>query len=195
MTCVGFSNPSSQSQHVTGMGFRRLAERQVPVLASVCGRDMGAPGTLSFRRAAAATTASCPDQSIQRRCLQPSPRRSFAQQQQKTKVGLILGIIAPLSAQYIHTNASFNFIETSPSPNQKIPSFEDRQNRPQPHTMITDSELYRLAIFLGSAAMVLIILYHFLEVNADQDEHEATKEKAPATKTTTQSTPAPTKQG
>lgn len=61
--------------------------------------------------------------------------------------------------------------------------------------MITDSELYRLAIFLGSAAMVLIILYHFLEVNADQDEHEATKEKAPATKTTTQSTPAPTKQG
>ncbi|KAK4241053.1 Dolichyl-diphosphooligosaccharide--protein glycosyltransferase subunit 4 [Achaetomium macrosporum] len=45
--------------------------------------------------------------------------------------------------------------------------------------MITDSELYRLAIFLGSAAMVLIILYHFFEVNADEDEREAVKEKAP----------------
>jgi len=32
--------------------------------------------------------------------------------------------------------------------------------------MISDDELYRLAIFLGSAAMLLIILYHFLEVNA-----------------------------
>jgi oligosaccharyl transferase complex subunit OST4 len=32
--------------------------------------------------------------------------------------------------------------------------------------MITDDGLYRLAIFLGSAAMLLIILYHFLEVNA-----------------------------
>ncbi|KAK4656147.1 hypothetical protein QC762_308720 [Podospora pseudocomata] len=32
--------------------------------------------------------------------------------------------------------------------------------------MITDSELYSLAIFLGSAAMVLIIIYHFFEVNA-----------------------------
>ncbi|KAK4180338.1 Oligosaccaryltransferase-domain-containing protein, partial [Triangularia setosa] len=38
--------------------------------------------------------------------------------------------------------------------------------------MITDSELYSLAIFLGSAAMVLIILYHFFEVNAN--------DKAPA---------------
>jgi hypothetical protein len=32
--------------------------------------------------------------------------------------------------------------------------------------MITDSELYTLAIFLGSLSMLLIILYHFLEVNA-----------------------------
>ena len=32
--------------------------------------------------------------------------------------------------------------------------------------MISDDELYRLAIFLGSAAMLLIILYHFLEINA-----------------------------
>ncbi|KXX77587.1 Dolichyl-diphosphooligosaccharide--protein glycosyltransferase subunit 4 [Madurella mycetomatis] len=58
--------------------------------------------------------------------------------------------------------------------------------------MITDSELYRLAIFLGSAAMVLIILYHFFEVNADENEREALKEKAPA-KTGAQSAPATTK--
>ncbi|GAB1313244.1 hypothetical protein MFIFM68171_03454 [Madurella fahalii] len=58
--------------------------------------------------------------------------------------------------------------------------------------MITDSELYRLAIFLGSAAMVLIILYHFFEVNADENEREAMKEKAPA-KAGTQSTPVSTK--
>ena len=32
--------------------------------------------------------------------------------------------------------------------------------------MITDDELYQLAIFLGSCAMLLIILYHYLEVNA-----------------------------
>ncbi|PWO27081.1 traub transcription factor family protein, partial [Pyrenophora tritici-repentis] len=33
--------------------------------------------------------------------------------------------------------------------------------------MITDSQLYSLAIFLGSAAMMLIVLYHFLEVNSE----------------------------
>jgi oligosaccharyl transferase complex subunit OST4 len=32
--------------------------------------------------------------------------------------------------------------------------------------MISDSSLYTLAIFLGSAAMLLIVLYHFLEVNS-----------------------------
>ena len=32
--------------------------------------------------------------------------------------------------------------------------------------MISDDELYSLAIFLGSASMLLIVLYHFLEVNA-----------------------------
>ena len=35
--------------------------------------------------------------------------------------------------------------------------------------MITDNQLYSLAIFLGSAAMLLIVLYHFLEVNAQDD--------------------------
>ena len=32
--------------------------------------------------------------------------------------------------------------------------------------MISDNELYSLAVFLGSLAMLLIVLYHFLEVNA-----------------------------
>jgi oligosaccharyl transferase complex subunit OST4 len=32
--------------------------------------------------------------------------------------------------------------------------------------MISDEQLYTLAIFLGSVAMLLIVVYHFLEVNA-----------------------------
>lgn len=40
--------------------------------------------------------------------------------------------------------------------------------------MITDDQLYKLAIFLGSLAMLLIVLYHFLEVNA-MDDDVATK--------------------
>lgn len=36
--------------------------------------------------------------------------------------------------------------------------------------MITDNQLYSLALFLGSAAMLLIILYHFLEVNKRDDD-------------------------
>lgn len=39
--------------------------------------------------------------------------------------------------------------------------------------MISDGDLYRLAIFLGSCAMMLIVLYHFLDVNAVDDEKEA----------------------
>jgi oligosaccharyl transferase complex subunit OST4 len=35
--------------------------------------------------------------------------------------------------------------------------------------MITDAQLYSLALFLGSASMLLIVLYHFLEVNKDKD--------------------------
>ncbi|KAL4806787.1 Oligosaccaryltransferase-domain-containing protein [Aspergillus unguis] len=38
--------------------------------------------------------------------------------------------------------------------------------------MITDNDLHRLAVFLGSCAMMLIVLYHFLEVNAKEDEDE-----------------------
>ncbi|OLN91952.1 hypothetical protein CCHL11_01473 [Colletotrichum chlorophyti] len=38
--------------------------------------------------------------------------------------------------------------------------------------MISDNDLYRLAIFLGSAAMVLIVLYHYVEVNAKEEEQQ-----------------------
>lgn len=42
--------------------------------------------------------------------------------------------------------------------------------------MITDGQLYTLALFLGSAAMLMIVLYHFLEVNSvDEDEKVVVK--------------------
>ena len=44
--------------------------------------------------------------------------------------------------------------------------------------MITDNELYSLAILLGSVAVVLIVLYHFIEVNSE--ENDAVKEKRAA---------------
>lgn len=49
--------------------------------------------------------------------------------------------------------------------------------------MITDSQLYSLAIFLGSSAMLLIVLYHFLEVNSeDHVAAEKPNQKAAAGK-------------
>ncbi|CAD6576539.1 MAG: hypothetical protein ASARMPRED_007767 [Alectoria sarmentosa] len=50
--------------------------------------------------------------------------------------------------------------------------------------MISDDDLYTLAIFLGSLAMLLIVLYHFLEVNAVDDgpmqsENEASSKSPP----------------
>ena len=35
--------------------------------------------------------------------------------------------------------------------------------------MITDNELYSIAVFLGSMAMLLTIGYHYLEVNAKDE--------------------------
>lgn len=32
--------------------------------------------------------------------------------------------------------------------------------------MISDDDLYKIAIFLGTTSMILIIAYHYLEVNA-----------------------------
>lgn len=34
--------------------------------------------------------------------------------------------------------------------------------------MISDASLYSLAVFLGSASMLMIVLYHFLEINSDE---------------------------
>ncbi|KAK4458814.1 hypothetical protein QBC42DRAFT_233118 [Cladorrhinum samala] len=39
--------------------------------------------------------------------------------------------------------------------------------------MITDEGLYNLAISLGSAAAFLIVVYHFLEVNAGDNKQTA----------------------
>jgi oligosaccharyl transferase complex subunit OST4 len=47
--------------------------------------------------------------------------------------------------------------------------------------MISDSQLYSLAVFLGSAAVLLIVLYHFLEINAkDAGEDLSPQRKADA---------------
>ncbi|CAI7655407.1 unnamed protein product [Penicillium pancosmium] len=51
--------------------------------------------------------------------------------------------------------------------------------------MISDGDLYRLAIFLGSCAMMMIVLYHFLDVNASDEE------PTDATTTTTKSSSKP----
>jgi len=46
--------------------------------------------------------------------------------------------------------------------------------------MISDNDLYRLAMFLGYVAMLLIVLYHFLEVNArDSDDTTVVKTVTP----------------
>lgn len=42
--------------------------------------------------------------------------------------------------------------------------------------MISDTQLYSLAVFLGGLAMLLIVLYHFLEINAQDIEIPAGKE-------------------
>jgi hypothetical protein len=46
--------------------------------------------------------------------------------------------------------------------------------------MISDNGLYSLAVFLGSLAMLLIVLYHFLEINAQDDKAVSDDRKADA---------------
>jgi oligosaccharyl transferase complex subunit OST4 len=49
--------------------------------------------------------------------------------------------------------------------------------------MISDNDLYRLAVFLGVAAMILIVVYHYLEVNAvHEGEVPTLEEKAKASR-------------
>ncbi|CZT24178.1 uncharacterized protein RCC_09895 [Ramularia collo-cygni] len=40
--------------------------------------------------------------------------------------------------------------------------------------MITDEQLYTLAVFCGSVAVLLIVLYHFLEINSDEAHAKST---------------------
>ncbi|KPI39027.1 uncharacterized protein AB675_4668 [Cyphellophora attinorum] len=65
-------------------------------------------------------------------------------------------------------------LDPSPEPcNQKSKSPHHYKDHTDTHTaaMISDSQLYTLALFLGSASMLMIVLYHFLEVNAvDEDD-------------------------
>ncbi|KAG7006517.1 hypothetical protein G7Y79_00014g036920 [Physcia stellaris] len=70
------------------------------------------------------------------------------------------------------TSARSGTSPTSPPITTSHPS----DNLP-PAKMISDDDLYRLAIFLGCLAMLLIVLYHFLEVNAQDDSPAAPPEK------------------
>ncbi|KAJ5159427.1 uncharacterized protein N7482_006431 [Penicillium canariense] len=56
--------------------------------------------------------------------------------------------------------------------------------------MISDGDLYRLAIFLGSCAMMMIVLYHFLDVNA-QDEEPTEAASVKPTRATAKATSTP----
>jgi oligosaccharyl transferase complex subunit OST4 len=46
--------------------------------------------------------------------------------------------------------------------------------------MISDAQLYSLAVFLGSAAVLLIVLYHFLEINAKDLSKQRKADALPA---------------
>ena len=48
--------------------------------------------------------------------------------------------------------------------------------------MISDADLYRLAMFLGSCSMMMVVLYHFLEVNAQDDESDQQTPATPSAK-------------
>ncbi len=59
--------------------------------------------------------------------------------------------------------------------------------------MISDNDLYSLAIFLGSLAMLLVVLYHFLEVNAVDNAGE--KARLPLAATLDKEAAKPASQG
>ncbi|KAI4142465.1 MAG: hypothetical protein L6R39_004930 [Caloplaca ligustica] len=60
----------------------------------------------------------------------------------------------------------------------------------QPPIMISDNDLYSLAVFLGSLSMLLIVLYHFLEVNAKEDDPATKAVPEKGSQGTTQPNPA-----
>ncbi len=57
--------------------------------------------------------------------------------------------------------------------------------------MISDGDLYRLAIFLGSCAMMMIVLYHFLDVNARDDKEPAESNSTKSARATAKATSTP----
>lgn len=65
---------------------------------------------------------------------------------------------------------------TSRAAGHIAPTLRPNPNQPTtvPHsfftTMISDDDLYRLALLLGSAAMVLIVAYHYIEINASDNQ-------------------------
>jgi oligosaccharyl transferase complex subunit OST4 len=77
-------------------------------------------------------------------------------------------------------------LPTQPTTNQRATTHGSypfhQKNETTPATMITDNQLYSLALFLGAASMLLIILYHFLEVNAKDSEATTKTRKADASK-------------
>lgn len=46
--------------------------------------------------------------------------------------------------------------------------------------MISDEDLYQFAILLGGVIMLLIVLYHFLEVNKQPEVPKAAAGKVPS---------------
>ena len=84
---------------------------------------------------------------------------------QTRRIHLILPTRQPTTYSFFSTQSQ---IETNP----KIPiQLHNHSRQPSDSSfrslkMITDNQLYSLAIFLGSFAMVLIVIYHWLEVNA-----------------------------
>jgi oligosaccharyl transferase complex subunit OST4 len=57
--------------------------------------------------------------------------------------------------------------------------------------MISDSTLYSLSIFLGSLSMLLIVLYHFLEINAKPGGVDGTEIHDPSSLASSSSSSAP----
>ncbi|TVY49946.1 hypothetical protein LOCC1_G000479 [Lachnellula occidentalis] len=85
-----------------------------------------------------------------------------------------LGLTSPSPAARQSTQGDFTLaLRGSSSAKTTSPITTRPPNSTESTTkMISDDDLYRLAIFLGSAAMLLIILYHFLEVNSVEEPSE-----------------------
>ena len=64
---------------------------------------------------------------------------------------------------------------TCSSPRQSLQPSQAPQTSIAFVKMITDNELYSLAIFLGVVAMFMIVIYHYLEVNAIEDTPSTSK--------------------